>query len=216
MSDEIENKRLEAIQAKRAALAIEQEAKANFVKEMTARKDAAAASATQTSSINKTPDTGIEDHRGSEISGSDDSFARAAENEELGQFTAEIQSAIKDADFENVLGVYLSVVEHQPQLVLFDEDGHPVMVPFVNHTLIVRSRHIYEQIEHNMKSNPVYRSQMTRCTPEQAKMILETVKRTQREIATTGPVSTPLVRAMESIRHGTMALAKQEIMDRVA
>jgi hypothetical protein len=42
------------------------------------------------------------------------------------------------------------------------------------------------------------------------------VKRTQREIATTGPVSTPLVRAMESIRHGTMALAKQEIMDRVA
>ena len=216
MSEENENSRLAAIQAKRATLAIEQEARANAAKEAAARKDAVIAAATKMPDVKKTPDIGIDDSRGAEISDSDDGFARSAENEELGEFTAEIQAAVKDADFENVLGVYLSVVEHQPQLVLFDEDGHPMMVPFVNHTLIVRSRHVYEQIEHNMKSNPVYRTQMARCTPEQAKMILETVKRTQREIATTGPVSTPLVRAMESIRHGTMALAKQEIMDRVA
>lgn len=215
MSNENEDAKLEAIQARRAQLAIEQAAKAAKRDEANGRKDAAIASASTMADVKQVVASDDIEDRGADI-GTDDSFSRAIENETIGAMTAEIQAAVNDADFKDVIGVYLSVVEHQPQLVLFDEDGHPIMVPFVNHTLIVRDQHIYEQIERNMRQNPVYRTQIARCTSEQAKMILETVKRTQREIATTGPVSTPLVRAMESIRNGTMAIAKQEIMDRVA
>lgn len=215
MSNEDEKAKLEAIQARRAQIAIEQAAKAAKRDEVAGKKDADAAKASSMPAVDSVGKIDDIDDRGAAI-GNDDTFSRAIENEAVGASTAEIQAAVNDVDFQDVLGVYLSVVEHQPQLVLFDEDGHPVMVPFVNHTLIVRDRHIHEQIERNMRQNPVYRTQIARCTSEQAKMILETVKRTQREIATTGPVSTPLVRAMESIRNGTMAIAKQEIMDRVA
>jgi hypothetical protein len=183
----IDQSKLEAIQARRASLA---------------------ESKTQAPELEQ-------DERAAATGSNDDTFARAAESQQLGELTANMHETVRDDDFKDVLGVYLSVVEHQPQLVLHDEEGHPIMVPFVNHTLIVRSQHIHTQIERNMQQNPVYRSQMTRCSPEQARMILETIKRTQREIATTGPVSTPLVRAVEAIRANTLATAKQEIMDKV-
>lgn len=192
MSDDTEKTQIDAIKARRALL-----------EEKLANKLANAASIEES------------DSRDAEIGGRDDTLQRAADRQALGAKIVSPETNSPDL-MSDVLGVYLSIVEHQPQLLLYDDDGHPIAVPFINHTLIVRDKNLHEQIELNMRNNPAYRSQITRCSTEQARMIMETITRTQREIATSGPASTPLVRAMDAIRANALAIAKQEIMDNAA
>ncbi len=118
---------------------------------------------------------------------------------------------LRDESGQQIYGVYISLGEHSLQLALFDQQGHPIFLPFTNNTLIIRDRNLYDQIEENLRVHPTYQTQMIRCSYNEAKMLLEIAARTQRETAQVGAMSAPLVRVAEGMRQRNIQFLKQDI-----
>jgi hypothetical protein len=113
-------------------------------------------------------------------------------------------------DGRYLYGCYVLLADENTSqtLMIKDENNRVKLLSFTKNVLFIFNKHDAEQVALNMREHTAYASIMMKASEREARSLVDLQATAQRQVAQSGPLTSPVTRAAEFMLQGVMQAAK--------